>query len=361
MSIVLHIGLHKTATKYFQHHVFPLLDDEKFIYNPPKLDQLLLDYLKAEEDDKKEILEYLFLEYKKLATLNPNKTILLSREAMSGNLFSAYKYWDYSVELLKKAFPNAKIIIFLRNQIDWLVSCYRESVHEHHYQSIDKFLSFDKRCNSFKSPERSRNCEGFACLDALSLDYSKMIKKLFNSFGEDNVNVLFLENFKKDSAKTTKKLLAILGSAKVEPIATKGIPNRGYSALSIELSIRRYELAIEHGLENLIHRPIFFYGEQSIPAGNMSLSILNKSKYWSDYYLRDNEEVRSANYPERSSSEQKEYEASWRYIVKNILDKSTYADWDMLDGMRSILHDHYRTINEPLKSLLKESYIPEEY
>ena len=72
-KIVLHIGLHKTATKYLQHHVFPFLDKSKFIYNPEKLDQYVLDYLKAFGEDKKYILPKLIEEGKGYRSQNPKK------------------------------------------------------------------------------------------------------------------------------------------------------------------------------------------------------------------------------------------------------------------------------------------------
>jgi hypothetical protein len=34
MRIVIHIGLHKTASTYLQQHIFPRIDRRKVIYNP---------------------------------------------------------------------------------------------------------------------------------------------------------------------------------------------------------------------------------------------------------------------------------------------------------------------------------------
>ena len=133
-KIFLHIGLHKTATKYFQHYVFPILPKDKYLYNPEKLSQYLIDYLKADKKDKNEILEIFNKEKKELLKNNPHKKIVISREIMSGNLFAAYNTWEENTESLKNLFPEAHIIISLRYQPDWLLSCYRESLHEHHYQ-----------------------------------------------------------------------------------------------------------------------------------------------------------------------------------------------------------------------------------
>ena len=69
------------------------------------------------------------------------------------------------------------------------------------------------------------------------------------------------------------------------------------------------------GLEKELHRPIF-YGKESIPSGKQKLSILDREKYWGSHFLRDNEEVRSLNYPHFYLI-QKEHESSWRFHSQN--------------------------------------------
>lgn len=360
-KIILHIGLHKTATKYLQHHVFPFLDKEKFIYNPDRLDQYLLDYLKAFEEDKEDVHKVLIKELNKLIKDSPNKTILISREGMSGNLFTAYKYWDKTVKLLKDCFPGAKIIFSLRYQVDWLVSCYRESLHEHHYQTIDEFLNYDQESKAFKNPQGSRNDSGYAHLNALGLNYSEMLNQLFKNFDHRDTFVYFYENFKSNKEEVTEKILSFIGSKPVETKPMLGIPNRGYSALSIELTLRRASILKDMGLNNKLDRPIFFYGKKSIPSGKMELSLLDKDKYWGSDFLRNNEEVRSLNYPNLSPVEKESYESSWRYIVKMVLDKNDYIDWDIIAHLRPSLNDFYRNLNKTLLSYFDKEEIPNCY
>ena len=214
-KIVLHIGLHKTATKYLQHHVFPFLDKSKFIYNPEKLDQYVLDYLKAFGEDKKYILPKLIEEREWLDGQNPKKTIILSREAYSGILFSAYKYLDESIALLKQCFPKAKIIVAFRYQPDWLLSCYRESIHEHHYQKIEDFLCFSEDTKSFFRPTSSINENGYAHLYALNLDYGKMISTIYKNYEKEDVFTYFFEDFKKNKDKTLREIEKFIGSGKI--------------------------------------------------------------------------------------------------------------------------------------------------
>jgi len=359
--VFIHIGLHKTATKYFQHHVFPFLDKEKFLYNSPLLDQYLMDYMMADKEDRKPILKYVLDEKQRLLDENPNKAIVISRESMAGNLFSAYKYWEESTQLLKDMFPEAKVLVSLRYQPDWLVSCYRESLHEHHYQNIDNFLNFDSTSKTFVNPEQSRNTEGYANLYALNLDFTRMLKRLYSLFNKEQVAVYFYEDLKNKRENELKKVLKEIGSEMVETKPVEGIPNRGYSALSIQLSIERANTLREKGLLNKLHRPIFFYGKNSIPAGNIERSVLDKDKYWGNQFLKDNEEVRSPNYPNLSEDEKLEYEKSWRYIVKNILDVKEYIDWDLLDDKRAILDKYYKKLNMELIDLLPDNVIPGKY
>ena len=62
IEFFLHIGLHKTGTKFFQHKVFPNLNRNQIKYNPPKLCQLICDLLKAEEHDVDFVLNEIYKE-----------------------------------------------------------------------------------------------------------------------------------------------------------------------------------------------------------------------------------------------------------------------------------------------------------
>lgn len=306
MKTIIHMGLHKTGTKYFQNYVFPELHG--IIYNSPLLTQYAVDYIKADDIDKDDVLD-LFMEEKKRYR---NQTVLISREIFSGDLFTAYKDWNLSVGLLYDLFPEAKILIFFRYQPDWLLSCYKESIFEHHYQTIGRFL---------------------ASININNLDYSKLIKSLNIYF--DNVSVFFFENF--FSGKHAPSIM----------------PNRSYSSLAVKLSLLRYKL-----FKRFVHRPITFFGPGSIPAGNESISCLDKEKYWSGF-LRDNEEIRSANYPNMSGAERIRTELTWRYFIKHRFDKIIYFNKDLLGKHRSQLDIKFKEMNKKLKETFKN--VPDKY
>ena len=100
-KFILHIGLHKTATKYLQNHVFSFLNKKFFTYNPPKLTQLINDLMKAEESDLQLVLNEISIEKNKFSE---GEIVLISKEIMAGDLFSFYKTKYTSIKRLNQAF-----------------------------------------------------------------------------------------------------------------------------------------------------------------------------------------------------------------------------------------------------------------
>ena len=231
---LLHIGLHKTATKFFQHKVFPNLPKDLCIYNPPQLTQFFCDLIKADDDDVQLVIDAINEEKVRLEKVS-NKTVVISREAMSGDLFSFYKDFDRTSSRLHAGFPDADIICFLRFQPDWIFSCYRETVHEHHYQTFKEFISNEPSDNNFV-----RN-------SYKDLDFNKIIYLLESKYGQAKTHFFFYENFKSNKEKVVKELSGIIGIDTIPiTINRDSIPNRGYSGFSISLSIFRYKLCTYH-------------------------------------------------------------------------------------------------------------------
>ena len=79
-------------------------------------------------------------------------------------------------------------------------------------------------------------------------------------------------------------------------------------------------------------------------------------------FMRDNEEVRSKNYPNSLTIREKlSLRFSWRSIVKNGIDKLFYWDWDMLGDLRDELNDYFWNENKKLANALNRMDIPPNY
>lgn len=88
---------------------------------------------------------------------------------------------------LKQVFPNAKIILFIRNQLDMIVALYSQYLHHGGNYSIRKFL-FHKNDSNFTLLNQY-------LFSLESLDYSSVINHYMNLFGKDRIHVYHFEDF----------------------------------------------------------------------------------------------------------------------------------------------------------------------
>lgn len=336
MKYYLHVGLHKTATKFFQYRVFPFLPKERINYNPPRLTQLVCDLLKAESGDVPMVLDAIAAE--KTAVEQEGRDVLMSREIMSGDLFSFYRGHEETISRLSRAFAGAEILLAFRFQPEWIVSCYRETVHEHHFQTLAEFLD--------TSPGAAGN--GFVHADYRTLDWTGILRTYCEQFGGKHVHVSFFERFAADKVGAVREMYNVLGLEGEPELRDPGtIPNRGYSALAIAVSLWRYRILRKLGLEKrLVHRPIFFFGENGIPAGFEELSVLPTEPYWGERFLRDSEEIRPAGYPKLSFADSVRMALGWRSLMKRGLDRINYAGGDLLKEKRRELETYFHHDNK---------------
>ena len=135
-EVYIHIGLHKTATTFLQKEVFPKIEGIRY-YNllESKNRQLLLS----------------------LATISKetNEKILISDEDLSGSPWIFDN--GYSVSLryrilyaLHRLFPDAKLIVGIRDKSSWLKSVYKQVRRMNPFITKDTFKkSFDRRYLDF--------------------------------------------------------------------------------------------------------------------------------------------------------------------------------------------------------------------
>ncbi|MBT5716784.1 MAG: hypothetical protein HOI70_07720 [Opitutae bacterium] len=352
MKVVLHIGSHKSGTKFLQHKVFKHIRKSSVCYNPDQLTQLLCDLCKSDcETEAQHVINLIKDNIVKLKSVDKYETILISREIMSGDLFRCYENSLEIHDRIHRSIPNAQILYAFRAHADWLISTFRESIHEHHYQSFMGYIGKEKHNNQFVK------------CDIGLLSYCSIADNLIRLFGDNNVKFLFYEDFKEDKTKFLKSIEKFAPSLGDLEYVDDGdhIPNRGYSSLAIFLTLTRYNILKFLGLHGLCHRPIFFFGPKSIPAGNENLSVLNREKYWGSQFFRDNEEIRSETYPVLSFRERIRYILSWRYFAKEILDKIIYINFPIVNRneIKSI-RNRFRQDSIELEKIIKER-LPEQY
>ena len=111
-----------------------------------------------------------------------------------------YLYSENAPENIKRVSPNAKIIIMLRNPVELVYSMHSQALIEG-YEDIENFedaLNAEKdRLKELRIPESSYTPYIFY---NKATKYAEFVKKYFDIFGRENVQVIIFDDFKKDTS-----------------------------------------------------------------------------------------------------------------------------------------------------------------
>jgi hypothetical protein len=345
MSVVLHIGLHKTATTYLQQAVFSRLDDSDLVVDPMPLCRYLgplffrLDYGLLRQQEVCEFAARLDGERRAQA----DKRWLISNETLGQNMY-LLNYRAHA-ELLGRLFPDAQIVLMLRFQPDWFLSAYKQLVSRGDVQSIEDFLGYRDgqfhRCHHLDIEGRF-----LAHTNALELHYHDMIETLREIFGARNVHVFFYEHFRANTEDVLHRLGRIVGT-ELRPPDRRPLMNRSFSARACRLSERR--VALLRGL-----------GMWAVGAGTRREHRERQRQL--ERYLRGDPPPPADMVGPRERRSRAEI-FYWRFWMQNMLDRLAYRDWDLLtaSGLREPLSAHYSVINQRLVDLLGADAVPAIY
>lgn len=114
-EIVIHLGLHKTGTTFLQKNVFPKLKDVEV--------QHLMQICQIKFNSDKRIL-------------------LISSEGLLSSMphYPDNNTVENSIEALYRIFPNAKIILGVRNERTWFKSCWNQYIRDGGTLSFSEYL-----------------------------------------------------------------------------------------------------------------------------------------------------------------------------------------------------------------------------
>jgi len=121
---VVHVGYHKTATTWFQKRFYPLVPSHRFVSRKYVQESLLLPTAYRFDPESARI---------GLGVKHEAPPPILCEEELSGNPHSGGMRGSFSKDIaehIRATLPDARIVIFIRNQVDMSAALYRHYVRE---------------------------------------------------------------------------------------------------------------------------------------------------------------------------------------------------------------------------------------
>ena len=303
MTAYVHIGKHKTGTTTIQNFMaknYEILKEKGFVFaksatfNNQHLPFVnTLNYLADAHEDIKLNYEdnWVFKAFKKEINENPNKIFIFSSEG-----FSLRSNREKSVKILKEmlkklGFTEIKIIIYLRNQADSMVSVSSQNIkHGHHPE--------------YKTPANNNSNNIFFDKN-IFFNYKQAVSNYLNTFGKENLIVKLFDKNEFYEGDLIKDFLHILGLKLDDSFILPPNQNESLDLIGFEL-LERINSHFEGFAWSPKGRNSFVYYD--IIRGNFftskdpSLKFMPKKEIYESYityFEESNEWVRKEFFPHK--------------------------------------------------------------
>lgn len=242
-TVYLHIGYPKCASTYLQDEIFPQLGNyshmvrapgpEKYYpyhrnFNPENFRQMVEQHMVARDETENHLLvsfedwtELLFAEFEK--ELRKARNLPAGEYVLSNRVV---------LENLKAAYPDAHIIIIIREQVSWIISRY---------------------IMLLRGAKTSKDIDAFLH-DPLE-GYDGLIERAHALFGKDHVKVMPLEAMRQDQEGFLKELTEYIAPG--SSITVSGKQVNIAPDLKSEAIYRRMKRSLRLSLERKHMRPLY--------------------------------------------------------------------------------------------------------
>jgi len=297
MNVIIHVGLHKTATTFLQKEVWPQLTSYTYLTRPYTQHNHAFNQLQYADDSlySKELVA------KEIEKIGAGK-LLISDESLSGKpIFFSYMNRSMIARRLKELLPSATIVLFIRDQKDIMLSHYSSYIKmPYGVKGIQEF--FWKPQENYTYDNYLSNPDAYD-LDTLyynTNDYfihvdSFLYIPLINLYAElfDKVHIFLYEEFKEDKGLVINRLEEITGQ-KIKIDSDIKI-NKSLSYRELEKK-RKNNILLAY-IKNRYAKKLFKIFFSKMPASsNDDLSVVI-AKFIGNYYSEDNKLLKKS-YPD---------------------------------------------------------------
>jgi hypothetical protein len=177
---LIHIGFHKTASTYLQLKYFKNIDNLQRInddFKEKDLDKWFFENfinINPYEFDRDEFLSEFENELTSIYSLNHESNLLISDENLSGNIYLGVDSKEL-MNRLYETFGKVKILIIIRNQIDFILSAYSNYILHGGIKTLKHWITSIETHNG---------------LILEKIKYSYLVENYQELFGKENIEVI---------------------------------------------------------------------------------------------------------------------------------------------------------------------------
>lgn len=189
-NVIIHIGYSKTGTSFLQKWFFPNLIN----VNNFKKSEILNQIIKVNPLNLNDLNPHYFVK-------ENNKISLLSYELLTGSPKDgglSLNLTKNNADKLKILFPNAKILIFIRNQIDIIISSYCQYVFGGGTWNLKNYLFHPTRIGP----------PSLILFDFAFFKYCDVIDYYSSLFGKENIEICLYEEMENNNYLFLRKLIS---------------------------------------------------------------------------------------------------------------------------------------------------------
>jgi hypothetical protein len=183
VTVLVHVGLHKTGTTWLQERLFQRYAGSAFAYSEDR--RLIRGNFRvlAETEFDAEIVREEFRPLLAEAQAM-GRPLILSDEILTGLPFHDRFARLITIDRLKRVFPRARILVTIREQIDIIVSSYGHYVRGGYSGGFEDFIA---------RPGLEKNRLFWPILEYEHFDYFHLYEFLAGKFGHDSIMVTPME------------------------------------------------------------------------------------------------------------------------------------------------------------------------
>lgn len=196
-DVVVHVGYHKTGSSWLQEELFPVLEDVAVPLDFGTILEAIVTPHPFVFDEAKFWDEYGAT--LRAAASKTNVTVL-SSERLSGSPHSGGYDSRILTQRIQRLFPEAKILVVVREQMQMIASNYREYIRGGGTCSLKRYLN----------PPVANHRPMF---DPDYFRYDKFVEQYYEAFGTDQVKVLPFEWLKARPKRFVSEVCGFLGAA----------------------------------------------------------------------------------------------------------------------------------------------------